>query len=289
MTYELMEHCNKEIQELLDKKLIRPSKSPWSCAAFYVNKFERGTPRLVINYKPLNTAFTTPFCHYEWNVMPFNLKNAPSEFQNIMNDIFNPFSSLTIVYIDDILIFLNYIEQPLYTFYKIVQTNDLELSKTKLQLLITHNHYIPIQISMLFTEKFPNVIINKKQLLTSYLLFSIVYNNSIFPNLMQTRDIKILHLKNFFQECKKLHPFPNSLLCILDAITVYYQTLTKREKRNLTSQLLKGDETIDKHLQTLYALEKILLCEGIKFYAHENILCANNLMHNLPKPLYNYD
>uniref|UniRef100_A0A151UHT0 Polyprotein n=1 Tax=Cajanus cajan TaxID=3821 RepID=A0A151UHT0_CAJCA len=36
-----------------------PSKSPWSCAAFYVNKqaeLERGTPRLVINYKPLNQS-----------------------------------------------------------------------------------------------------------------------------------------------------------------------------------------------------------------------------------------
>ncbi|GAV64326.1 LOW QUALITY PROTEIN: hypothetical protein CFOL_v3_07844, partial [Cephalotus follicularis] len=58
MTHELMEHCKKDIRELLNKKLIRLSKSPWSCAAFYVNKhleIERGTPRLVINYKPLNT------------------------------------------------------------------------------------------------------------------------------------------------------------------------------------------------------------------------------------------
>ncbi|GAV83077.1 LOW QUALITY PROTEIN: hypothetical protein CFOL_v3_26528, partial [Cephalotus follicularis] len=50
MTHELMEHCKKEIQELLSKKLIRPNKSPWSCATFYVNKnseIERGTPRLV--------------------------------------------------------------------------------------------------------------------------------------------------------------------------------------------------------------------------------------------------
>ena len=36
------------------------------------------------------TAFTVPFGHYEWNVMHFGLKNAPSEFQNIMNDIFTP-------------------------------------------------------------------------------------------------------------------------------------------------------------------------------------------------------
>ena len=53
------------------------------------------------------TAFTVPFVHYEWNVMPFGLKNATSEFQNIMNDIFTPFTDFSIVYIDDVLIFLN--------------------------------------------------------------------------------------------------------------------------------------------------------------------------------------
>ena len=50
-------------------------------------------------------AFTTPFGHYEWNVIPFGLKNAPSEFQNIMNNILNHFSHFTIVYIDDVLVF----------------------------------------------------------------------------------------------------------------------------------------------------------------------------------------
>jgi len=37
--------------------------------------------------------------------MPFGLKNAPSEFQKIMNDIFNPYLDFIIIYIDDILVF----------------------------------------------------------------------------------------------------------------------------------------------------------------------------------------
>ena len=59
MNSELLEYCKNEIQSLLDKKLIRKSYSPWSCTVFYVNKaseIERGAPRLVINYKPLNKA-----------------------------------------------------------------------------------------------------------------------------------------------------------------------------------------------------------------------------------------
>ena len=161
MTSKLLETCKTEIQELLDKNLIRKSRSPWSCAAFYVNKnaeIERGTPRLVINYKPLNTAlrwirypipnksdllkrlysakifskfdmksgfwqiqisekdryktaFTVPFGQYEWNVMPFGLKNAPSEFQRIMNEIFNDYSQYIIVYIDDVLVYSQSIDQ----------------------------------------------------------------------------------------------------------------------------------------------------------------------------------
>ena len=57
MNHEFLEMCKKEINELLKNRIISPSKSPWSCPAFYVNKnteLERGVPRHFINYKQLN-------------------------------------------------------------------------------------------------------------------------------------------------------------------------------------------------------------------------------------------
>ena len=115
MNKELLSYYDKEIQDLLDKKLIKKSKSLWSCFAFYVQKqteLERGTPRLIINYKPLNdalswirrpipnkTTFVVPLGHYEWNEMPFDLKDTLSEFQNIIDENFNQFSVFIIVFI----------------------------------------------------------------------------------------------------------------------------------------------------------------------------------------------
>ena len=71
MNVETVKFCKKEIHDLLEKKLIRNSKSPWSCSAFYVQKnveIERGTPQLVINYKPLNKVL-------EWIRYPIPNKN----------------------------------------------------------------------------------------------------------------------------------------------------------------------------------------------------------------------
>jgi len=236
MSQEIMEFCKNEITELLEKNIIHKIKSPWSCPAFYVQKnaeLERGVPRLVINYKPLNsvlewirypipdkrdlvkrlsnsvifskfdmksgfwqiqikesdrykTAFVTPFGHYEWNVMPFGLKNAPSEFQNIMNEIFNPVSEFSIVYIDDVLIFSQSIEEHwkhLYKFLQIVKTNGLVVSAKKIKLFQTNIRFLgynifqsqinPIDRVIQFANKFPDEILDNlsflptKQLLPS--------------------------------------------------------------------------------------------------------------------------
>ena len=62
---KILEYCKQELDSLLKKKLIRPSKSLWSCVAFYVQnvvELERGALRLVINYKPLNKVL--PWVRY---------------------------------------------------------------------------------------------------------------------------------------------------------------------------------------------------------------------------------
>jgi hypothetical protein len=256
MNQELLETCKKEIQDLINKKLIRKSKSPWSCSAFYVMnnaEIERGTPRLVINYKPLNkalkwirypipnkkdllnrlynskifskfdmksgfwqiqidekdkykTAFTVPFGHYEWNVMPFGLKNAPSEFQNIMNDIFNPFTKFAIVYIDDVLIYSDSIDQHfkhLSIFLRTVKENGLVVSQPKIKLFQTKIRFLghdiyqgtlrPIQRSLDFTNKFPDEILDKTQL--QRFLGCLNYVADFIPNLRVVLKPLFLRLK----------------------------------------------------------------------------------------------
>ena len=69
--------------------------------------------------------------------MAFGLKNAPSEFQNIMDDIFNAYYEFCIVYIDDILIFSDSIDQHfkhLKKFIHVVKQNGLVLSVIKMKL-----------------------------------------------------------------------------------------------------------------------------------------------------------
>ena len=148
------------------------------------------------------TAFTVPFGHFEWNVMPFGLKNAPSEFQHIMNDIFNPYTEFAICYIDDVLIFSSSIDQHmkhLNIFKHVIIKNGLVISASKMKLFQTtvrflgHNVHngtiIPINRSMDFASKFPDEIKDKTQI--QRFLESLNYIHDYYPNL--ATDAAILY------------------------------------------------------------------------------------------------
>ena len=79
--------------------------------------------------------------------MLFKLKNAPSEFQNIMNDICSHF---TIVYIDDVLIFSKSIDEHwkhLISFLDTIKHSRLVVSAKKIKLFQTKIRFLGFDIS----------------------------------------------------------------------------------------------------------------------------------------------
>jgi uncharacterized membrane protein YhaH (DUF805 family) len=111
-----------------------------------------------------------------------------------MNDIFNTHSKFCIVYIDDVLIFSNSINQHfkhLHIFFHTSQQNGLVVFKSKISLFQTRvrflGHYIcqgtvtPIERSLSFTNKFHVKITDKTQL--QRFLGSLNYVLNYYPNI----------------------------------------------------------------------------------------------------------
>ena len=52
------------------------------------------------------TAFRTRYGHFEYNVVPFGLCNAPAAFQHLMNDVLREYLDVfVVIYLDDVLIY----------------------------------------------------------------------------------------------------------------------------------------------------------------------------------------
>ncbi|PWA54470.1 reverse transcriptase [Artemisia annua] len=67
--------------------------------------------RLDESTKPLTAFSCPPQKHYEWNVLPFSLKQAPSIYQRFMDNNLQGLESFCLAYIDDIIVFTKGDEQ----------------------------------------------------------------------------------------------------------------------------------------------------------------------------------
>ena len=126
---ELVE-LKKQIEELMEKRFIRPSTSPWGAPVLLVKK-KGGSSHLCVDYRQLNKMIiknkypllriddlmdqlhgSSVFSKidlrsgYKYVVMPFGVTNAPTMFMDYMNRIFRTFlNKFVVVFIDDILIY----------------------------------------------------------------------------------------------------------------------------------------------------------------------------------------
>nr|GEW41780.1 hypothetical protein [Tanacetum cinerariifolium] len=124
-----MKELSEQLQELSDKGFIRPSSLPWGASVLFVKKkdgidnlfdqiqgsnvylkidLRSGYNQLRVREQDVpKTAFKTRYGHYEFQVMPFGLKNAHVVFMDLMNRVCKPYlDKFVIVFIDDILIYL---------------------------------------------------------------------------------------------------------------------------------------------------------------------------------------
>nr|WCL16037.1 polymerase [Chrysanthemum yellow edge associated virus 1] len=104
--------------------------------------------RLHENTKPLTAFSCPPQKHYEWNVLPFGLKQAPAIYQRFMDTNFAGLENFCLVYIDDILVFsdnendhYNHVEQVLHR----IKDKGLVISKTKTQLYKKEIEYLGLK------------------------------------------------------------------------------------------------------------------------------------------------
>ena len=92
LPYAYREESEKQIKEMLENGVIKPSTSPWSSP--------------IVPEDRAKTAFVTQNGLYEFTRMLFGLKTAPATFQRAMEVILSGLTFETcLCYLDDVIIF----------------------------------------------------------------------------------------------------------------------------------------------------------------------------------------
>lgn len=105
-----------------------------NCQYFTTLDLASGFHQIKMNSKDIEkTAFSVEFGHYEYLRMPFGLKNAPSTFQRLMNNILNGLQGQNcLCYMDDIIVFSPTLKSHIHHLEKVFQK--LENANLKVQL-----------------------------------------------------------------------------------------------------------------------------------------------------------
>lgn len=218
----------------------------------------------------LLTAFTCPQGHYQWRVVPFGLKQAPSIFQRHMQNAFRSFEQFCCVYVDDILVYSdNETKHELHVAAVLKRCDQLGiiLSKKKAQLFQTKINFLGLEIDqgshkpqnhiLEHIHKFPDKIEDKKQL--QRFLGILTYASDYIPKLAEMRKPLQTKLKkdvpwtwthddsNYMAKIKKglnefpklYHPNPEDQLIIeTDASNDFWGGILKAKTKDDTNELI---------------------------------------------------
>nr|WNH14479.1 reverse transcriptase [Physostegia virginiana caulimovirus 2] len=146
----------------------------------------------------LLTAFTCPQGHYQWKVVPFGLKQAPSIFQRHMQNALRGTEKFCTVYVDDIIVFSDTETEHfnhVLTVLGLIKKYGILLSKKKAKLFKEQIDILGLEIDKGFHKpqnhilenihKFPDNLEDKKQL--QRFLGVLTYAEAYIPKLASMR------------------------------------------------------------------------------------------------------
>ncbi|KAM4692000.1 uncharacterized protein WCC33_016822 [Rhinophrynus dorsalis] len=141
-------HIQKELRDMQDRGVIEESDSPWASPVVLVPKIER-TTRFCVDYQRLNDKTVTDAYPMPWvddlldklagaryvttldlsKVMPFGMKNAPANFQRLVDRLLTGAQEFACAYLDDIAIYSESWEEHLLHIEAILEKVEGRLSR----------------------------------------------------------------------------------------------------------------------------------------------------------------